>query len=292
MAFGKILIRTTAAVLCALLLGCGKKPESRKSDTPRLAAGVVLRDVTFYSQALKRNMPYRVILPRQIPSGRRLPVVYLLHGGDADFRQWSNDSDVSRFAERGLILVMPEGGSSYYTNAAERPEDRFEDYIVRDLIADVEAKFPAASGRANRAIVGVSMGGFGAVKNALHHPELYSFVAGLSSALDVPSRPFSIRRISQWRAHKAIFGAWKGETRRANDPFLLARSADPSQMPYFFLTCGDQEGLLAANRRFAALLGQRHLPFEYHTLHGAHDWNQWNPELEAVFTSLLQHIGN
>ena len=67
---------------------------------------------------------------------------------------------------------MPEGGSSYYTNAVDPPQDRYEDYIVKDLICDVERKFPVAAGRSNRAIVGVSMGGFGAVNLALRHPEL------------------------------------------------------------------------------------------------------------------------
>lgn len=285
-----IVLRTAALLLIVAFAACHENQPAARPDTPRLVAGVTMRDVTFRSDSLKRDMPYRVILPREIPSGKRLPVVYLLHGGGADYRQWSNDSDVSRFAERGLILVMPEGGSSYYTNAADRPDDRFEDYIVHDLIADVESRFPAASERRSRAIVGISMGGFGAIKNALHHPELYGFVAGLSSAIDVPSRPFSIKRVGQWRAHRAIFGPWKGEVRRNNDPFVLARAADPKPMPYLFLTCGDQEGLLPANRRFAELLAQRHFSFEYHTLHGGHDWNQWNPELDSVFASLLQHV--
>ena len=65
-------------------------------------------------------------------------MLYLLHGGGGGFRDWSNYSDVAGYAERGLILVMPEGNSSYYTNSADRPQDRYEDYIVHDLIADVE----------------------------------------------------------------------------------------------------------------------------------------------------------
>jgi S-formylglutathione hydrolase FrmB len=65
------------------------------------------------------------------------------------------------FAESGLVLVMPEGASSYYTNAVHPPQDRYEDDIVGELISDVESKLPVATGRANRAIAGVSMGGFG-----------------------------------------------------------------------------------------------------------------------------------
>ncbi|HWF03105.1 MAG TPA: alpha/beta hydrolase-fold protein, partial [Candidatus Angelobacter sp.] len=88
-----------------------------------------------------------------------------------------------------------------YTNSVEHPHDRYEDYIVHDLIADVEQRFPAMAGRAHRAIVGMSMGGFGAVVLALKHPDLFVFAGGMSSALDVPGRPFSIHRIGQWRQY-------------------------------------------------------------------------------------------
>jgi enterochelin esterase family protein len=151
----------------------------------------VLRDVSFHSVALNREMQYRVFMPAVMPSGQNLTAVYLLHGGNGGFRDRSNYSDVARFAERDFILVMPEGDESYYTNSREHPQDRYEDYIVDDLISDVEARFPVLKDRANRAIVGVSMGGFGAVKVAFRHPELFASVGGLSSAIDVPSRPFS-----------------------------------------------------------------------------------------------------
>src|SRR5207253_2096840 len=112
------------------------------ADHPRLTATVVLRDVTFQSVSLNREMQYRVILPVSVKDGQQLPVVYLLHGSGGEFRDWSNYSDVARFAESGLILVMPEAASSYYTNTVDLPQDRYEDYIVKDLIADVESKFP------------------------------------------------------------------------------------------------------------------------------------------------------
>jgi S-formylglutathione hydrolase FrmB len=250
-----------------------------------------MRDVTFHSAALNREMPYRVVMPVSVPTGVKFPVVYLLHGGAGNFRDWTNYSDVARFAERGLILVMPDGDESYYTNSADHPEQRYEDYIVKDLLADVETRFPIASDRAHRAMAGLSMGGFGAVKLSLKHPELFSFAAGLSSAIDVPTRPFSIRRIGQWRHHRSIFGPAGGASQRANDPFVLAKSADPAQTPYFYLTCGDAEGLLLSNRSFAHLLEERHFAHEFHVVHGGHNWNQWNARLNDCFDSLLKHLG-
>jgi putative tributyrin esterase len=276
-------------VILLLSASC-RREEPEPVDRPRLTANVTLRDVTFRSAALNRDLPYRVILPASVPTGQKLPVVYLLHGGGGGFREWSNDSDVARFAEAGLLLVMPEGANSYYTNSVEQPQDRYEDYIVNDLIADVESRFPAAGGRSNRAAVGISMGGFGAVKLALHHPDLFVFVGGLSSAIDVPRRAFTIRRLRQSRHYESIFGSSGSQTRRDNDPFVLARTANPEALPYFFLTCGEQEGLLPANREFAALLGQRHFKYEFHTVSGGHDWNQWNAWLPPLFQSLREHL--
>ncbi|MBZ5532869.1 MAG: esterase family protein [Acidobacteriia bacterium] len=283
------------SLIALALLVCCTKNASSPPDHPRLTPGVIMRDVTFHNAALNRDMPYRVILPAKISSGQKLPVVYLLHGGGEGFRSWSNDSDVARFAEphfaeRGLILVMPEGHSSYYTNSADHQQERYEDYIVHDLIADVESKFPAAPGRASRAIIGVSMGGFGAVNMALKHPDLFFFAAGVSPAIDVPSRPFSIKRVDQWRHHSSIFGPWGSQTRRDNDPFVLARSAEPAKVPYLYLSCGDKEGLLPANRKFALLLDPRHLRYEFHVNPGGHDWNQWNAHLDRIFASLVEHM--
>jgi len=281
------------AALLLIVLGlasCCKNEPPPAPDRPRLTPAVKMVDVTFHSHALNRDMPYRAILPMSIAANQKLPVVYLLHGGGGGFHDWSNYSDVAGYAERGLVLVMPEGNNSYYTNSADRPQDRYEDYIVHDLIGDVEQRLPAAAGREHRAIAGVSMGGFGAVVLALKHPDLFVFAGGLSSALDVPSRPFSIKRIGQYREHSSIFGPWGSQSRRASDPFVLVGSADPAQTPHLFLTCGDQEGLLPTNRRFAAMLQARHFNYEFHTVAGGHDWNQWNRNVPALMKSLLGHI--
>lgn len=283
---------SAVVVLCfalALLICCRDK-EAERPDHPRLSTHVALRDVVFHSAALGREMRYSAVLPAPIPSHQKLPVAYLLHGGGGSFRDWSNYSDVARFAETGLVLVMPQGDYSYYVNAVERPEDRYEDYIVQDLLSDVEARFAIGSDRRNRAIVGVSMGGFGAIKLALSHPDLFAFAGALSPAIDVPRRRFSWMRIQQYRSQSSIFGPWDSSARQRNDPFLLARSVDPAKAPYLFLACGEGESLLSPNREFAAVVTEQHLRHEFHVLPGGHDWKQWNKQLPGLFERLLSSL--
>jgi S-formylglutathione hydrolase FrmB len=284
--------RSRLVLAVVLLLSASCRKMTQPPDHPRLTQDVTLTDVAFRSAALNRDMQYRVIMPSRMAPGQKLAVIYLLHGGGGGFRDWSNYSDVARYAESGLLLVMPEGGSSYYTNSAEQRQERYEDYIVHDLIADVENRFSVAPGRSNRAIIGVSMGGFGAVKLALHHPELFVFAGGLSSAIDVPRRVFTIRRLQQSRHYDSVFGPSGSQTRHDNDPFLLVANANPEAAPYFFLSCGEQEGLLPANREFAGLLARRRFRFELHTVAGGHNWNQWNAWLPSLFRSLSEHLGS
>ena len=284
-----VVVLSVCVIAAAFYFAYHRKAPAIVEDHPRLAPGVALRDVEFYSQALQRNMQYRVFLPENF-KGARLTVVYLLHGGDGTFRDWSNYSNVSRFAADGWLLVMPQGDYSYYTNAVARPRDRYEDYIVTDLPADVERRFPALSDRSSRAIVGVSMGGFGAVKLALQHPDKYAFAGGLSPAIDVPRRAFTWRRLNQSRAYREIFGPDGSDTRHSNDPFALAQLADPRRTPFFYLTCGRLEGLLAANRQFSTLLQRRQIPHEFHEASGGHNWEQWNGRLVDLFESLGQHL--
>ncbi|HTJ31263.1 MAG TPA: alpha/beta hydrolase family protein [Acidobacteriaceae bacterium] len=279
---------------CAVvwMSGC----HSEKTEPARIAPGVRMQDVRLYSVALGRGMPYRVFLPERVPDGVRLPVVYLLHGRGPDYHDWSVNSDVSKYAlpaeggsgvaAHGLILVMPEGGESFYVNAAGRPLERWEDYLVHDLPADVERRFPARSDRAGKAILGISMGGFGAVVQGLRHPESYAFVAGLSAAVDVPERRFTLRRVGQWRLFHSIFGPMGSATRAERDPFVLVTKADPAQAPQFYITAGKDEALYEPDKRFAEALHAHGFASEFHALPGGHAWDEWQGQLPDCFARL------
>lgn len=285
----KRLIVWTASYLVLMLSGCHGGKQTR-GDHPRTSVGVTMSDVDFYSTALGRTMPYRVYLPVSLKTGRDLPVVYLLHGGGADYRSWSNDSDVVQYARAGLILVMPEGDESYYMNEVESTRNRFEDYITRDLMADVEHRFPARKDRQGRAILGISMGGFAAVEYALSQPQLFVFVGALSPSIDVPFRRFNVLRIGQWWKFRNIFGPAGSSERSQRNPFQLVRSADPKRTPYIYMTVGEQESLFEPNRRFAALLQRHGFAYEFHTKPGGHDWGDWNEQIPGFFSALSRYV--
>ena len=278
-----------AIAALAALAGC-HRGQLALVDHPRSFPGDVSKDVTFYSSALDRNMTYRVYLPRDVSAGARLPTVYLLHGCGTSFRDWSNYSDVGAYAAKGFILVMVDGACSYYVNAALNSKDRYEDYFVHDLISDAESRFPVSCDRENRAVVGVSMGGFAAVKLALTRPDSFAFVGAISPAVDVPSRSFSAKRWSQSMRFRTTFGPSGSETRLHSDPFVLVKSADPAHTPYLYITAGEQEPLLPPIRQFATLLKLRDYAYEFHTKPGGHDWNEWDTQIPGCFESLIAHI--
>ena len=285
--------RTIVPALSLLLLvsvtSCRKNPPARL-DQLFVAANVSMQDITFHSPALNRDMPYRVFLPAHIEQGKKLPVVYLLHGGNGGFRDWSNNSQVSGYAAQGLILVMPEGAFSYYMNAAGKAEDRYEDYTFTDLISDVESRFPAANTRDKRAIIGISMGGFAAIKIAFTRPELFGFVAAFSPSIDILHRRYNMKRTGEWWRIRTIFGPWESDARSSRDPLVLVKKADPARTPYLYLTVGENEPLRDPNERFARQLRDSHFNFEFHIKPGDHDWGEWDSQIPGGFESLTKHL--
>lgn len=276
---------------CAVLfLGACHRAPKTQSGLPQLPAGVRMQDVTFHSKALDRQISYRVFLPQNSNPNQKFPVVYLLHGAFGNSKDWSNNSDVGQYARQGIILVMPDGGSSYYINAVGEAKDKYEDYITQDLIADVQARFPARNNRESRAIVGFSMGGFAAIKFALSHPDLFVVAGALSPAIDVPSRRFSLKHADQWWRFLRIFGPLGSKEHQARDPLVLVESADPRVTPSIYLTAGEQEPLLDPIRRFGARLKQRNFDYEFHTEPGGHDWTQWNEQLPGCFAKVFEFL--
>lgn len=274
-------------VLVISLFGCHGSSSLR--DSPRRFPGVAEQDVTFYSRSLARNMTYRVYLPTD-SSSRKLPVVYLLHGGGGGYRDWSIYSDAGRYAARGLILVMPEGALSYWVNAALLPKDRYGDYLTTDLIHDVEDRYPAMTDRSARAVIGISMGGYASIRLALTRPELFVFAGAISPAIHIPTLRFSWHRFSQSVRLRRVFGPDGSSSRREADVFPMAEANDPATTPFLYLTAGDRDPMVDRIRRFAGLLQKRGYAYEFREMPGGHDWSEWNAQIPGCFGKLMEAL--
>src|SRR5277367_3620141 len=191
------------------------------------------------SHILKQAVHYCVYLPAGYDAGatekpaRRYPVLYFLHGlGDNEqtlFNSggWTLLDDLLKQHKMGdFLIVAPEGKQSFYINSVDGSV-RYNDFFVQEFMPQIEKKYRVRPGRAGRAISGISMGGYGALRFAFAHPELFSAVSAQSAALIVES-PQELDRAAQAGAPLAgVLGAVFGnpidvQHWNENSPFLLA----------------------------------------------------------------------
>jgi S-formylglutathione hydrolase FrmB len=247
----------------------------------------LVRDGSFNSIALKREMKYRIYLPHVYSaSARRYPVLYLLHGLYGDYRNWDANTHLAQYmAGRDWIIVMPDAGDSWYANSATQADDRFEDYIAKDLVREVDRKYRTIRERRGRAIAGLSMGGYGAMKFALKYPEEYGFAGGLSGAFDA-ARDLADQVAEFHDQLIKVLGEGDNPAREENDVFALLKKADPGLVPYLYLACGSADRFLQINREFVKELSARKIAYEYHETPGGHDWPYWDRAVQPMLDAL------
>jgi len=180
--------------LCVLSAGIAFGPGG---PPPAHAAEGSLLEGSFYSVSLSRQMPYRIFLPPGCFDSRTAdagyPVLYLLHGHEEEenylaHTHWTERTEVAAIANAyEMIIVFPEGLRSWYSNYHDSTPgtNRFEDYMVRDLIGHMDETYRTRPERESRAIAGNSMGGHGAMKLAARRPDLFCAAASLSGIFDL-----------------------------------------------------------------------------------------------------------
>ncbi len=260
------------------------QPAESHSATPaRQSNSPIVKDVRFHSAALGREMPYRVYLPHDYATAtKRYPVLYLLHGLYGNFENWDKLTHLSTYAaEMDWIIVMPDADNSWYSNSASVAHDKFEDYILKDVIAEVDSKYRTIRERRGRAVAGLSMGGYAAMKFALRAPQLFFFAGSLSGALDA-SRDLDTRLPEFAPKLLEVFGTAGSPARARNDVFALIKKATPADLPYLYLASGEEDRFLVVNRQYVADLSDHHVLYEYHENPGNHDWTYWDREIKPL----------
>ena len=238
------------------------------------------------SKLMGREMPYRIILPVKYERSKeaRYPVIYLLHGLTGHYNNWTELSKlVEHAAAFDTIIVTPEGENGWYTDHASRPDEKWESYIISELIPEIDKNFRTLSSRDKRAMAGLSMGGYGSLKFGLKYPDKFVLVGSFSGALGAASYTEKLIPGAIGRTIDGIFGAVGSDTRRSNDIFEIVRSLNPEKtktLPFIYLDCGTEDFLFQNNREFVTLLIEKKVPHEYRQLPGAHNWQYWDRQVQ------------
>jgi putative tributyrin esterase len=269
-----------------LLLGQAAAHAQKKQAKTATQSQAVVRNAVFHSASLERDMHYRVLLPRIYENAGRFSVLYLLHGLYGDYQNWDTRTRLEDYARNlPLLIVMPDADDSWYTNSATVPGDKFEDYITKDLIAEIDEKYRTIHDGHGRAIAGLSMGGYGAVKLGLEYPQLFAFAGSLSGAFNAPQNLANLRPEFRTKLLE-VFGNEGSRTRAENDIFLLLNTAHQFPYPYFYLACGTADFFLETNRQFAQQLSSRNVAYEYHETAGGHTWEYWDGGLKPLLDAI------
>ena len=202
--------------------------------TPLISYGqkASVETVQFQSKLVNATLPYNVILPPGYRESRttRYPVLYLLHGWAGHYTDWVTRTNVADYAAQyRLIVVMPEGNDSWYVDSAGVATDKYESYILKELIPDVDKRYRTIQSRYGRAVAGLSMGGYGAIKYGLKYPATFVFAASMSGAFGVTRYTENEMGGSNWEPFLKTFGPIGSETRKANDVFEIARGLSPAR---------------------------------------------------------------
>ncbi len=247
---------------------------------------------SFASDALRRTLPYTLLLPADFDPAMPHGVLYLLHGMGGTHTHWATLSDLTRHAAAyPLVIVCPDAENSCYANGANG--ERWEDAIAADLPAHIEAQYGVRGDRGGRAIGGLSMGGFGAFNIGMRHPERYAAISTLSGA-------FMMGRIN-WGADNPqlvqILGPVGSPTRREYDPeTVLARAVathGAGTLPVLAMDVGaaDYPDLVASNRRLRDALMRLGVPHTYREEPGGHTWEYWNRETPFTLRFVAAAMG-
>jgi S-formylglutathione hydrolase FrmB len=242
----------------------------------------------FKSHILNQTVHYCVLLPGDYDAGnaklRRYPVLYFLHGLGQDERTlfdtggWNLIEDLRQQHKIGdFLIVSPEGRRSFYVNSSDG-KVRYSDFFLQEFMPQIETRYRVSQGRQNRGITGVSMGGYGALRFAFAHPELFSSVSAQSAALmtDTPQELNAAMRAGTniGTLLGPVFGDpinlahWQ-----SNSPFVLAtQHAARLRTLAIYFNCGQQDeygfekGAAALHQELSAE-GIQH---EYHLYPGDH----------------------
>jgi len=234
-----------------------------------------------------RSMAYALYTPPGWKKGETLPLVLFLHGGGDDVRCLDQagipellDREISAGRVPRAVVLVPEGDNGFWMNWADG-SNLYEDWVLKDLVPAVARELGTAPCPDGCHVAGISMGGNGALRFALDHPEMFSSVEIISGPiLDAAGmKAFTKDPVFRMMAPlDRIFGSTDNvERMRRDDPFQRWQSAaDLGRLRlYFARGTHDREGITPTNEAFRAHLEKHGIPHRYVVFPGGHRWEDW-----------------
>lgn len=252
-------------------------------------------EVNFISKCLMRVVTFNAIIPvykfgPQAENAEQKPLktLYLLHGIFGNYTDWVNGTRIQAWAEANdLAVIMPSGENRFYLDD-EKSGELYGEFIGKELVEFTRKLFPLSDKREDTFIAGLSMGGYGAIRNGLKYAENFGCVIGLSAALvhdtwkdaDNSAPIFTFRR----SYYEAIFGEYDKVKGSDKDPkaLLLKLKEEGRPVPKMYLCCGTEDGLVTANRDFRDFLNENGVDLTYVEGPGKHDWVFWDTYIKKV----------
>lgn len=279
---------TVEAICAALLVGSlFGFPAHLAAGGPSPAAATELDCWPISSSILARAVNVCVALPADyaVSTSTHYPVLYYLHGLFEDQRSWGDRGGqqvLNELLSQGevgkFLVVLPEGGKTFYVNSLDRHE-RYEDFFIQELVPAIERKYRTVSDPAARGISGTSMGGYGALHIAMDHPDVFGSASAHSAAL-IPKIPNPIPSEGRWgfyaRVLQGPFGSPLDQNYfEANNPLTLAENPNRFARLKLYFDCGDhdrygfQEGAEMLHQKLVA----KGFAHEYALRSGDHGWS-------------------
>jgi enterochelin esterase-like enzyme len=265
--------------------------------------------IPFQSKVLNRPINYSIYLPVDYAtSGKRYGTVYLLNGYGDDETDWMKDGRVdaiiNELEKNGsiepMIYIMPQGNNSYYVNRFNGTSDYMRMFTT-EFVPLIDSLYRTKKDKSQRAVVGYSMGGYGALILPSKNPEIFSVSVPLSMSFRTDEQYLLESQNSfdtQWSpiyGGKGSFGnARLTDYYKQNSPFhfFAENNIDIYKSVHYYIDCGDdEESLSITNNTMHALMRNKNIPHEYRMRNGAHDWDYWRfgmkgalPFIQSCFT--------
>lgn len=244
--------------------------------------------VRFFSNCLRRTVEFKMFLPnderKDIPweddkhRQENMNTILLLHGYTGDGDIWVNREEAAKL---NIAVVAPSGENGFWLDQ-EATGRQYASYIGVELIDYIRRTFGLAKTPEKTGVMGLSMGGFGALHTAFAYPETFGCCAALSSALIhhevAKMKPGEGNSVANYEYYRECFGDPEKLLESDNNPETLAKKikASGSKMPKIFMACGTEDFLLEPNRAFHRFLESEGIEHVYEESEGVHDMVFWS----------------